>query len=427
MKNRIAAVCLALVGLASNVNSNCRADMVTDWSANLDQTILAVKQVIPAQARSIAIVHAAMFDAVNGIAGKYEPYFVTESAPPGARQEAAAAGAAYVTMAALYPSQKASLDAMLADSLQAIPGDEGKSVSIARGLMWGERVANLILAWRSTDGFNASLAPYYGGGAPGIWRSPPTSAAADGTLPALFPQLAILTPFAMTSPSQFRPDPPPALTSAQYAADVNEVKAIGRLDSTVRTADQTQLALLWQTVGAVDENRILRSVVPAENDLVDNARLFALANFAAADALIAGFDSKYTYNLWRPYHAIRLADTAGNPAIVADPTWNSLFIAPRFQEYMSNHATVTSSFMHVLSVLLGDEHSFTLVAPGYPGFTWTFSRFSDAAAQVKEARIWAGIHFRNSCNVGAAQGVALADYVVNNFLLPLQLENDDAE
>jgi hypothetical protein len=308
----------------------------------------------------------------------------------------------------------------LAISLQNIAGNHGQNQSIANGLAWGQHVANLILLLRSADGFNTSPPPYFGGTGPGVWRSPPTPTAADGMLPAVFPQLAVLTPFAMTSPSQFRPGPPPALTSAQYAADLNEVKAIGRFDSTVRTPVQTQLALLWQAVGAADENRVVRSVVPVENELVDNARLFALLNISAADALIAGFDSKFTYNLWRPYHAIRLADTDGNPDTEADPTWNSLFLAPRFQEYMSNHAVVTTSVMRVLALLLGDEHTFTLASPGYPNLTWTFNRFSDAGAQVKEARIWAGIHFRNSCNVGEAQGVALADYVVSNFLRPVE-------
>jgi hypothetical protein len=393
--------------------------MVTDWSANLGQTIVATAQPVPTQARSIAIVHTAIYDAVNGIVGQYSPYFVTESAPPGARPEAAAAMAAYTTMLSLYPSQSSNLDVMLAASLQKVSGSGGSSRSIARGLAWGQHVANLILAWRSTDGFSTPPPPYFGGTGPGIWRSPPTPTAADGTLPAVFPQLAVLTPFAMTSSAQFRPGPPPDLTSAQYAADLNEVKAIGRFDSVVRTADQTQLALLWQAVGAVDENRIARSVVPAENSLVDNARLFALLNITAADAIIAGFDSKYTYNFWRPYHAIRLADTDGNPDTEADPTWNSLFIAPRFQEYMSNHAVVTCSFMSVLAQLLGDEHTFTLASPAFPNFTWTFNRFSDAAAQVKEARIWAGIHFRNSCNVGEEQGLALANYVLSNFLQPL--------
>jgi hypothetical protein len=160
-------------------------------------------------------------------------------------------------------------------------------------------------------------------------------------------------------------------------------------------------------------------------NLVDTARIFALVNIAAEDATIAGFDSKYAYNLWRPYHAIRLADTDGNPDTEADPTWNSLFTAPRHQEYMSNHAVITTAFMNTLAELLGDDHTFILSAPGYPAFTWTFYRFSDAAAQVIEARIWAGIHYRNSCTVGAEQGMKISSYVLNNFLLPL--EDDDAQ
>ena len=415
--NRILiASCLVLMIFASV--SGARADMVTDWNFNLVHAMRAVAEPVATQPRSAAIVHAAIYDAVNGIARKYTPFFVTDPAPPGARQEAAAAQAAYTTLVALYPSQKAALEAQLATSLAEIAGHQGKSQSIARGLAWGDYVAQQILAWRSTDGFSTPLPPYFGGGAPGVWRSPPTATNADGTLPAVFPQLAVMTPFAMTSHDQFRPGPPPALTSTHYAADVNETKALGRFDSTTRTAVQTQLALLWQATGGAEENDIARSVVPRDASLVDNARLFALVNIAACDAIIAGFDAKYTYNLWRPFHAIRLADTDGNPATDADPTWNSLFLAPRHQEYISNHAVVTTAFMHVLASELGDEHTFTLSAPGYPGFTWTFERFSDASAQVKEARIWAGIHYRNSCNVGAAVGLAIADYVLDHFLLP---------
>jgi hypothetical protein len=176
----------------------------------------------------------------------------------------------------------------------------------------------------------------------------------------------------MTSHEQFRPGPPPDLTSALYAADVNEVKAIGRFDSTNRTPDQTQLALLWQASGLGEENHAIRPIIESYWrcwDLADTARLFALINIAGEDVLIAGFDSKYTYNLWRPYHAIRLADTDGNPATDPDPTWNSLFTAPRFQEYMSNHATLTTAFMSTLAALIGDRHTFTLSSTAYPGFT----------------------------------------------------------
>jgi len=393
-------------------------DAVTDWNTYLEQAVYATGEGAPTQPRSAAIVHTAIFDAVNGIARKYEPFFVKQWAHPGSRQEAAAAQAAYEVLIKLYPSQKAVLDSHLVESLANIPGHEANSQSIARGREWGAYVAQQILNWRSADGLTTPLPPYFGGTAPGIWRSPPTPTAADGTLPAAFPQIAILTPFVLINQTQFRPGPPPALSSAQYAADVNEVKAIGRFDSAIRTSNQTQLALLWQAATGVTENAIARSVLPAQSQLVDNARLFALINIAAADALIVSFDSKYAYNLWRPYHAVRLADTDGNPDTVADPAWNSLFPAPRFQEYLSNHAVLTAAFMRMLERLLGDDHTFTLSSPLYPSFSWTFDRFSDASAQVKEARIWGGIHFRTACELGGQIGVQVADYILSHALQP---------
>jgi hypothetical protein len=229
----------------------------------------------------------------------------------------------------------------------------------------------------------------------------------------------------MANPDQFRPGPPPALTSVEYATDLNEVKDIGRSDSTTRTADQTRLAQLWAAAD-LNEFRIARQVLPPDASLVDNARLLALLGIEGADALIAVFDAKYTYNLWRPYHAIRLADTDGNPLTDPDPTWTSLIFPPRHQEYPSAHGVYTGGFMRVLARLLGDEHTFTLSVPSIPTFAWTFDRFSDAASQVKEARIWGGIHFRNSVNVGSEMGVALGDYIVENFLLPRE-DGDDGQ
>ena len=420
---------LVLAGFTA-VN-RARADAVTDWNANTEQAILTAAQGPAAQGRFLAIVHAAIYDAVNGIDRKYTPYFVADSAPRGASAEAAAVQAAYTALVSLFPAQTATFDAQLADSLAKIPGHQGRSRAIKRGRAWGENVANQILAWRATDGFTTALPGYFGGTDPGVWRSPPDATHADGTQAAIFPQNAVLVPFAMTSHDQFRPSPPPALTSALYAADVNEVKAIGRFDSPLRTPDQTQLAFLWQATGQVNENHAIRPVIESliaskrgHLKLVDTARIFALVNIAAEDAIIAGFDCKYTYNLWRPYHAIRLADTDGNPDTEADPLWNSVFTAPRHQEYMSNHAVVTTAFMHTMAELLGDDHTFTLSSPGYPGFTWTFERFSDAAVQAMEARIWAGIHYRFSCNIGAEQGMKLSSYVLDNFLLPLHKHSD---
>ena len=430
MKTRsLIAACLALVAIATT--PVVRADAVTDWNANTEQAILTALQGPPVQGRFLAIVHAAIYDAVNGIERKYTPYFVTERGPHGASAEAAAVQAAYTALVSLYPTQKATLDAQLAGSLAKIPGNNGHNRRIVRGLEWGEQVAKQILAWRATDGFTTPIPGYFGGGAAGVWRSPPSGASADGTLPAIFPQNAVLVPFAMTSHDQFRPGPPPALTTALYAADLNEVKAIGRFNSAIRTPEQTQLALLWQAVAQASENHAIRPVIESLIEsrcgrlrLVDTARIFALINIVGEDAIIAGFDSKYTYNLWRPYHAVRLADTDGNPDTEADPTWDALFVAPRHQEYMSNHAVVTTGIMNTLAELIGDDHTFTLSSPGYPGFTWTFNRFSDAAAQVIEARIWAGIHYRNSCNVGAEQGMKLSNYVLENFLVPLDDDDD---
>jgi hypothetical protein len=393
--------------------------MVTDWNRNYEIAAKAAAQSPAAEARCAAIVQTAVFDALNGIHRQYQPYLVTERAPGGAREEAAVAMAAYTTLKALYPAQATNFDTELAASIARIPGHQGKSQSIARGLAWGEHVATLILAWRSLDGFSNTGANYFGGGAPGIWRSLPTGTNADGTLPAILPQLRFTVPFATLSHSQFRPGPPPALTSPDYAADVNETKAIGRVDSATRTPEQTQLALLWQASTIADLFRGARPVLP-NGSLLDEARLFALLSMATFDALAAVYDTKYTYNLWRPYHAIRLADTDGNPATDVDATWTSLIFPPRHQEYPSAHAGATSAFLRVLAGMLGDEHPFVLSSPGYPGFTWTFDRFSDAALQVQEARIWAGIHFRTACEVGGALGDAVGNYVLENALLPLR-------
>jgi hypothetical protein len=415
IKRILTAAALGGVGLCAS----SRADMVTDWNANLQHAIASgLGSTPPLEGRPAAIVQAAVYDAVNGIEQKYEPYFVTDPAPPGARPEAAAAEAAYTALVALFPSQKTNFDTELAASLASIPGYAPGNPSIVRGLAWGEYVANAILAWRRQDGSSTVLPPYFGGTAPGIWRSIP-----DGTLPAAFRQLTILTPFAMTSQSQFRPGPPPALNSQQYADDVNEVKAIGRVDSTERTPEQTQIAKLWATVAGAEDQAVARAVLPPDADLVDNARILALANIALADCLIASFDCKYTYNFWRPYHAIRLADADGNPLTVPDTNWTSLITAPRFQEYPSNHAVITTGFMRALADLVGDEQTFVLSSPGYPSYTIIYNRLSDAATEVGLSRIWGGIHFRNSVNVGHDMGTAIADYVVSNFLRPL----DEAE
>jgi len=399
-----------------------QSDAVLDWNTCLEEVVFATAQPVPSQPRSAAMVHLAMFDAVNGVEHRYTPYHVTAAAPRGAGKEAAAVQAAYTVLRALYPTQTNLLDARLVESLAKVPG---KRESITRGRAWGEYVANQILALRSTDHWNDPQPPFMGGFAVGQWRSLPFSTNADGALPAVFPQNAVLTPFAMNSTSEFRPGSPygalipNALLTAEYAADLDEVKTLGRVDSAVRTPQQTEIARLWQAMGAIDEIRAARALVSPRASLVDTARLFALASMTACDALIIGADSKFAYQLWRPHHAIRLADTDGNPSTIADPEWTGLILAPRFPEYVSNHSVLTASIMRVLAHELGDENSFSLGTPLLPGVTVNFERFSDAAAQVKEARIWGGIHFRHACDVGEELGVSLADFVVANYLTPI--------
>ena len=405
---------IALAFLSPTAPRAVFADVVTDWNEMLTMALRVAGGGPGAQPRPAAIVSAAVFDAVNGIDRKYEPYFVKEWAPGGARQEAAAAQAAYTALVNLYPMQKITFDKLLAASLDRIPGSARNSQSIARGRAWGEKVALAILEWRSHDGFNTAVPPYFGEMTPGIWRSVP-----DGTLPAALPQVAVMVPFAMTHHAQFRPGPPPALTSYEYAVDVNEVKAKGRATGSTRTDEETEIARLWHAVATAEENDLARSFVAPGAELVDTARLFALLNIASADALIYVFDAKYTYNLWRPYHAIRLADTDGNPATDPDLAWTSLIQpTPNHQEYPSAHSAISTSGLRVLMNLLGDQHTVILKSVGYPSFTYTYPSFSAAAEGVQNARIWGGLHFRSACQVAGRDGFALADYIVANFLTP---------
>ena len=199
--------------------SHCPCRRGTDWNATLvNAAVATTADLPPVTSRKAAIVQVAVFDAVNGIERKYQPYLVTERAPRRARQAAAAAQAAYTTLLALYPAQKAMFDAQLAASLASLGAHEDDSGSIDRGLSWGEHVANLVLAARSTDGSSATVPGYFGGTGPGVWRSP-TATAADGTLAAILPQWPHVVPFALASPSQLRPGPPPALTSAVLAVE----------------------------------------------------------------------------------------------------------------------------------------------------------------------------------------------------------------
>jgi hypothetical protein len=406
------------------VSGIATADEVTDWN----RIMLDALRVPPAVAASLAqrpaaIVQASVFDAVNGIARSYTPIHVTPAAPYGASQHAAAVQAAYASLVRLFPSQTATFDLERTMSLNGIASGPAAehSESIERGIEWGQTVADAIWDWRSTDGFANVPPPFLGGLAPGQWRPTPADPPPPPPpfAPGLAPQLARVTPWAIAAPSQFRPGGPPSLTSDGYTADFNEVKTLGSASSWSRTSDQTLYAKFWQSDSPAGYWDPVATSLGAEHHLtlLENARLLALLNISMADAVIGCWDAKYRYVFWRPVTAIQLANTDGNPATAADPNWKPLIVTPPFPEYPSAHSCVSGAATRILAAYFGEDTEFTVSSDGMPGVVRCFANFSAALDEVKNARIFGGIHFRRACEDGQALGFAVADYILSHALL----------
>jgi hypothetical protein len=422
MSRRFVVVLIALAALAAPGVAS--ADVVTDWNKNMVDALLVARTAPQPATRVGAIVQASVFDAVNGISGRYEqfrPDVLGATAPRGASTRAAAAGAAYTALVALLPAQKATFDAELAATLASLDDDDdaGNGEAVARGLAWGETVANAILAWRSTDGFTASLPPYVIGPLPAWQPTPPAFVQTP-----VFRQFATMTPWTMTSPGQFLPPAAPALTSAQYAADFNEVKTIGNAATTTQGLIDT--AKFWngqfETAGPTWNRAAERLADARPAKLVDNARLFALLNVSMADAVIAVWNAKNTYNTWRPVTAIRNADMDDNPATVQDATWTPVLTTPAHQEYPSGHSGVSGAAAGVLAAFFGDGTTVTITSDGFPPTPFvarTYSSFSDALAEVGLARIAAGIHFRFACDAAMQMGSSIADQALDTQMARL--------
>ena len=405
-----------LLGLAV-ANGMALADEIKDWNlAMLKATLAAPVTPAPISTRVAAIVEAAVFDAVNGIDRRYTPIFVRPAAPEGASQRAAAVQAAYVTLVDLYPAQKATFDQQRTASLAQITD---KNSAVQQGLAWGQTVADQIWIWKSDDGFSKTVAPYLGGTNPGEWRPTPPAMA-----PGLAPQLATTTPWVLRSPSQFRLAGPPALTSDEYTADFNEIKSMGIAMNSGRTADQTLSANFWQVGNPPDywDQTVLSLAEQYQYSLSDTARLLALVNLGMADAMIGCWDSKYTYSSWRPITAIQLGDTDGNDATAADPAWTPLIVTPPFPEYPSAHSCASGAAAHILAETFGEATSFGIVSLAMPGVTRQYHNFSEALEDVKNARVFGGIHFRTATTDGTSLGIAVADYVMENALSPKEGE-----
>jgi hypothetical protein len=387
------------------------ANVVTDWdekAVNIVQPA-AMGPLPPLAFRNIAIVHVAMFDAVNSIEPRYKPYKVRLPATPDTSKEAAAAAAAAAVLVKLVPDAAADVQKTQTSDLATLPDGEAKS----KGIQLGQEVAAKILEIREKDGASAPDA-YRPKTRPGVYIPTPITFG--------WP-LASMTPFALASPSQFRAKPPPSLKSAEWARDYNEIKDLGAKNSAKRTMRQTEDARFWLNVGPRAYDPLPRQIVIARNmDLLDSARFMALFSVAAADAMIAIFDAKYKYEFWRPITAIRNGDIDGNPATERDPTWQPIDATPMHPEYPCAHCILSSSVAAVIEGLLGSDKipEVSLTSPFVPGVTHRFTDLRAYTDEVANARICAGFHYRFSTVAGREMGQKIGAYVVKSVMQPAQ-------
>jgi hypothetical protein len=359
--------------------------------------------------RTMAILHLAMFDAVNSIEPRYKPYKVRLSATPDTSKEAAAAAAAGAVLIKLYPDAAADVRSTLTTYLATLPDGEAKS----NGVNLGQEVAAKILEAREKDGSSAADA-YRPRTKPGIYIPTPITYAWA---------LATMTPFALASPSQFRAKPPPSLKSAEWARDYNEIKSLGAKNSAKRTARQTEDARFWLIGGPLGYDQLPRQIAIAKKmDLLDSARFMALFSVATADALIAVLDAKYKYEFWRPITAIRNGDIDGNPGTERDAAWQPIDATPMHPEYPCAHCILSSSVAAVIEGLLGTDEipEVSLTSPFAPGVTHHFTNLRAFSDEIANARICAGFHYRFSTIAGREMGQKIGAYVVKSVVQPAQ-------
>jgi hypothetical protein len=399
-KNWCCKLLLASAVAAAFVPAPTRADVIVDWNAKSDE-IAAQKQERPLKhSRGTTMLHVAMFEAVNAIEGRYLPYKLTLTTDRTSSKEAAAASAGHDILLALYPDQQSTLDATLATMLAGIADGEPK----AKGIELGKKAAAGLIELRAKDGIDGPET-YRPHTAPGMYVP---------TVIPLFSTGAGVTPWVIKSGSQFRPAPPPALTSETWTADLNEIRELGRIDSTKRTAEQTTIGRFWFVTGPRSYNPIVRQVATSKDmDIVDCARLFALTSMVGADALIAVFDAKYTYNLWRPVTAIRNADQTNNNATPRDASWLPLGDTPMHPEYPCAHCITSAAVSAVLQGVAGNEvGEITMTSPTAPGVIRKWTRLQDYSDEVSLARIYAGFHYRFSTIVGKEMGKNIGELAV---------------
>jgi hypothetical protein len=397
-------VAIALLGVAQPAFS----DVITDW--NEKAVALVQSRMPPPQAhRAMAMVNLAMFDAVNSVERRYRPFLAQLNTAPATSKETAAARAASVVLIGVIPQAQEEVKAALATYLEAIPDGKPKT----EGVELGEAVAAKILETRAKDGSHA----------PDSYRPRTTPGVYVPTAIPLVPMWPDVTPFAMTSPAQFRPEPPLKLDSVQWAADYNEIKELGSKNSNKRSRKQSEDAHFWLVVGPQAYFPIALQLVSTKKmGVVDSARFMALASVAMSDAIIAVFDAKYHYEFWRPVTAIRNGDLLNSPGIQRDAAWQPIDNTPMHPEYPCAHCIVAASFAAVTEGVAGsDVPEISGTSPTAPGVIHRWTNMQAFVKEVSEARIWAGFHYRFSTKAGEDMGYKIGAYVVKNLLQPVTL------
>lgn len=395
-----------VVSLLAATAGAANADVVTEWAEHAVAAGYAARQGPPPHTRIAAIAHLAMFEAMNSIDMRYRPYRARLAPEAGASRDAAGAAAAHYVLVRAYPDRAKELDRTLQASLAAVSDEAAK----AKGVRLGERAAAAILAERASDGA-AGPDTYRPFTAPGKY------------VPTVLPagsRWGAVKPFALKAGDQFRPPAPYALASAEWAKDYNEVKRMGAKTGSARSTEQSDIARFWELTGPACYEPLVRQVAAAKGlDALQKAHLYALVSMAAADALISVFDAKYAYNFWRPVTAIRNGDLSGNDAVARDAAWEPLIPTPMHPEYPCAHCITQAAVAGVLEHFFGDAiPTVKLTSTTAPGVTRVYTRLSDYVSEVIDARVYDGVHYRTSGEVGADMGRKIAQYTVRNHLVP---------
>jgi hypothetical protein len=442
MRFKKALLCIAAVVVwAGSVSA--ATDPVSNWNAIVSQAALAAGQSPPVTSRTLAIVQVTVHDALNAIDSRYERYAFTGTAPTGASVDAAVAAAArnaaigaiaVGTLPFTGFGTKAQQDAAVAQieaQYQAIITSIPDGVSKSDGIDIGTAAAAAVMGQRNAD-HATDFVPYVPGTNVGDWQPTPNPVPSNPPapvdhLPALLPGWGHVTPFVLSRSTNFGPAGPPKLSGPTYARDYNEIQAIGVLNSTTRTLDQSDIAKFWYEASALTWSRIGRIVAESQGlDSWETARLLALVSVAIADGYIGGFETKYELNFWRPVTAIRGGDMDGNDRTAGDPSWSSFLNTPAIPDYTSTHSVAGGAAAAIMCRFFRtDNLAFTLLSgPPFTGKTRSFSGFSQAAAENGESRIYAGIHFRTAVEDGIKQGNQIGNFVFTHALRAVPPEDD---